>query len=177
MKFTGTGLDGAFVIEIEPHVDDRGFFARAWCRREFETTGIQSKFVQANIAFSKEKGTLRGMHFQNAPHAEAKLLRCVKGAIFDVIIDLRPDSPTFKHWFGIELTAENHNMVFIPEGFAHGYLTTAAETEVFYLVSAFYSPEVEGGVRWDDPAFGVEWPMTGNLIVSEKDRSWPHFLG
>lgn len=177
MKFTQTGIEGAFVIEIEPHLDDRGFFARAWCRREFEKRGIQFEFVQANIAFSKEKGTLRGMHFQNAPHAEAKFLRCVKGEIFDVIIDLRPDSPTFKHWFGIELTAENHKIIFIPEGFAHGYLTTAADTEVFYLVSAFYSPDAEGGVRWDDPAFGIEWPMVGNLTMSEKDRSWPDFLG
>ena len=115
------------------------------------------------------------MHFQKAPHAEAKFLRCVRGAVFDVMIDLRPDSPTFKKWFGIELTADNHKMVFIPEGFAHGYLTTVDDTEVFYLVSAFYSPDAEGGVRWDDPAFGVKWPMTGNLIISEKDRSLPDF--
>ena len=137
--------------------------------------GIQFNFVQSNIAFSKKKGTLRGMHFQKAPHAEAKFLRCVRGAVFDVMIDLRPDSPTFKKWFGIELTADNHKMVFIPEGFAHGYLTTVDDTEVFYLVSAFYSPDAEGGVRWDDPAFGVKWPMTGNLIISEKDRSLPYF--
>lgn len=175
MKFTKTGIDGAYVIEIEPHCDDRGFFARAWCHREFETMGIQFNFVQSNIAFSKKKGTLRGMHFQKAPHAEAKFLRCVRGAVFDVMIDLRPDSPTFKKWFGIELTADNHKMVFIPEGFAHGYLTTVDDTEVFYLVSAFYSPDAEGGVRWDDPAFGVKWPMTGNLIISEKDRSLPYF--
>ena len=176
MKFTKTGLDGAYVIEIEPHYDDRGFFARAGCRREFETMGIQFNFVQANIAFSNKKGTLRGMHFQKAPHAEAKFLRCVRGAVFDVMIDLRHDSPTFKKWFGIELTADNHKMVFIPEGFAHGYLTTVDDTEVFYLVSAFYSPDAEGGVRWDDPAFGIKWPMTGHLIISEKDRSLPYFL-
>jgi len=177
MKFTETGLDGAFVIEIEPRLDERGFFARGWCRREFEAAGIRINFVQANIAFSKNKGTLRGMHFQKAPHAEAKFLRCVRGAVFDVMIDLRTDSPTFKKWFGIELTADNHKMVFIPEGFAHGYLATVDDTEVFYLVSAFYSPDTEGGVRWDDPAFGVKWPMTGNLIISEKDKNWPDFRG
>jgi dTDP-4-dehydrorhamnose 3,5-epimerase len=177
MKFTETGLDGAFVIEIEPRLDERGFFARGWCRREFEAAGIRINFVQANIAFSKNKGTLRGMHFQKAPHAEAKFLRCVRGAVFDVMIDLRPDSPTFKKWFGIELTADNHKMVFIPEGFAHGYLATVDDTEVFYLVSAFYSPDTEGGVRWDDPAFGVKWPMTGNLIISEKDKNLPDFRG
>jgi dTDP-4-dehydrorhamnose 3,5-epimerase len=177
MKFSETGLDGAFVIEIEPRLDERGFFSRAWCRREFEAAGIRINFVQANIAFSKNKGTLRGMHFQRAPHAECKLWRCVRGAIFDVMIDLRLNSPTFKKWFGIELTSDNHKMTLIPEGFAHGYLTTADNTEVFYLVSAFYTPEAEGGVRWDDPAFGVRWPMTGNLIISEKDKNWPDFRG
>ena len=177
MKFTETGLDGAFVIEIEPRLDERGFFARGWCRREFEAAGIRINFVQANIAFSKNKGTLRGMHFQRAPHAESKLWRCVRGAIFDVMIDLRLNSPTFKKWFGIELTSDNHKMTLIPEGFAHGYLTTADNTEVFYLVSAFYTPEAEGGVRWDDPAFGVRWPMTDNLIISEKDKNWPDFRG
>jgi dTDP-4-dehydrorhamnose 3,5-epimerase len=177
MKFTETGLDGAFVIEIEPRLDERGFFARGWCRREFEAAGIRINFVQANIAFSKNKGTLRGMHFQRAPHAEFKLWRCVRGAIFDVMIDLRLNSPTFKKWFGIELTSDNHKMTLIPEGFAHGYLTTADNTEVFYLVSAFYTPEAEGGVRWDDPAFGVRWPMTDNLIISEKDKNWPDFQG
>ena len=177
MKFTETGLDGAFVIEIEPRLDERGFFARGWCRREFEAAGIRINFVQANIAFSKNKGTLRGMHFQRAPHAECKLWRCVRGAIFDVMIDLRLNSPTFKKWFGIELTSDNHKMTLIPEGFAHGYLTTADNTEVFYLVSAFYTPEAEGGVRWDDPAFGVRWPMTDNLIISEKDKNWPDFRG
>ena len=177
MKFTETGLDGAFVIEIEPRLDERGFFARGWCRREFEAAGIRINFVQANIAFSKNKGTLRGMHFQRAPHAECKLWRCVRGAIFDVMIDLRLNSPTFKKWFGIELTSDNHKMTLIPEGFAHGYLTTADNTEVFYLVSAFYTPEAEGGVRWDDPAFEVRWPMTDNLIISEKDKNWPDFRG
>ena len=177
MKFTETGLDGAFVIETEPHLDERGFFARAWCRREFEEAGIRINFVQANIAFSQNKGTLRGMHFQKAPNVEAKFLRCIRGSIFDVIIDLRPNSSTFKKWFGIELTADAHKMVFIPEGFAHGYLTTKDDTEVFYLVSAFYTPDAEGGVRWDDPALGVKWPMTGNLIISEKDKNWPDFRG
>ena len=175
MIFTPTGLDGAFVVEIEPRGDDRGFFARTFCRREFEKNGLQVDFVQANTAFSKEKGTLRGMHFQRPPHAEAKFLRCVRGAVFDVMIDLRPESPTRKKWFGVELTAENRKMVFVPAGFAHGYLTTAADTEVFYLVSAFYAPEAEDGLRWDDPAFDIEWPPVGELIVSEKDRGWPLF--
>ena len=175
MIFTPTGLAGAFVVEIEPRGDDRGFFARAFCRREFEKIGLRVDFVQANTAFSKEKGTLRGMHFQRPPHAEAKYLRCIKGAVFDVMIDLRPDSPTRKKWFGVELTAENRKMVFVPEGFAHGYLTTAADSEVFYLVSAFYAPEAEGGVRWDDPAFDIEWPPTADLIISHKDRAWPLF--
>ncbi|MFZ0614219.1 MAG: dTDP-4-dehydrorhamnose 3,5-epimerase [Desulfobacterales bacterium] len=177
MIFTPTGLDGAFVVEIEPRGDDRGFFARAYCRREFEKNGLQVDFVQANTAFSKEKGTLRGMHFQRSPHAEAKFLRCVRGAVFDVMIDLRPDSPTRKKWFGVDLTAENRKMVYAPAGFAHGYLTTAADTEVFYLVSAFYAPEAEGGVRWDDPAFDIEWPLTADLHISEKDRHWPRFSG
>jgi dTDP-4-dehydrorhamnose 3,5-epimerase len=177
MKFISTGLDGAFVIEIEPIVDERGHFARAWCRREFEAAGIHVDFVQANIAVSKEKGTLRGMHYQRAPHAEVKLLRCVRGSIFDVMIDLRTNSPTFKKWFGIELTAANNKMVYVPEGFAHGYLTTVADTEVFYPVSAFYSPDAEGGVRWDDPAFGIQWPQIEHLIISEKDKHWPDFQG
>lgn len=175
MIFTPTGLAGAFVVEIEPRGDDRGFFARAFCRREFEKNGLQADFVQANTAFSKERGTLRGMHFQRPPHAEAKFLRCVRGAVFDVMIDLRPESPTRKKWFGVELTAENRKMVFVPEGFAHGYLTTAADTEVFYLVSAYYAPEAESGVRWDDPAFAIEWPLTADLIISHKDRAWPLF--
>ena len=175
MKLTSTGLDGAFVIEIEPIVDDRGFFARAWCRREFEAAGIHLDFVQANIAFSKKKGTLRGMHYQKAPHAEVKLLRCVRGSVFDVMIDLRPNSPSFKKWFGIELTAANNKMVYVPEGFAHGYLTTVADTEVFYPVSAYYSPASEGGVRWNDPAFGIVWPQTEDLIISKKDENWPDF--
>ncbi len=177
MKFTKTGLDGAFVIEIDPVFDDRGFFARAWCRREFEAAGLRLDFVQANIAFSKKKGTLRGMHYQKAPHAEVKLLRCIRGSIFDVMVDLRQNSPTFKKWFGSELTDDNHKMVYVPEGFAHGYLTTAAETEVFYPVSAYYSPAGEAGVRWNDPAFGIEWPQTEGLTISKKDQNWPDFSG
>ncbi len=177
MKFISTGLDGAFVIEIEPIVDERGHFARAWCRREFEAAGIRLDFVQANIAFSRKKGTLRGMHYQKAPNAEVKLLSCVRGSVFDVMIDLRPNSPTFKKWFGIELTAANNKMVYVPEGFAHGYLTTAAETEVFYPVSAYYTPAAEDGVRWNDPAFGIAWPQTEDLIISKKDENWPDFKG
>jgi dTDP-4-dehydrorhamnose 3,5-epimerase len=173
MKFTKTGLDGAFVIEIEPRLDERGFFARAWCRREFEEAGIRSSFVQANLAASNRKGTLRGLHYQMPPHAEAKLLRCIRGAVFDVMVDLRRASPTFRQWAGVELTADNHKMVYIPEGFAHGYLSLEDDTEVLYYVSAFYAPDAEGGCRWDDPALGIQWPRLSSYILSEKDRQWP----
>ena len=176
MIFKETKLKGAFVIEIEKREDERGFFARAWCKREFEDHGLNAQLVQANIAFSRKKGTLRGMHYQAPPYEEAKLIRCIKGGVFDVIIDIRPDSPQYKEWFGLQLTSDNYKMLYVPEGFAHGYQTLDDNTEVFYPASQFYSPESERGVRWDDPAFGIEWPETDNLVMSEKDKTWPDYL-
>ena len=175
MIFTQTKLRGAFVIEIEKQEDKRGFFARAWCQREFGAHGLVARMVQANIARNNVRGTLRGIHYQIAPFAESKLVRCTRGAICDVIIDLRSDSPTFKQWIGTELTADNHRMLYVPEGFAHGYQTLKHDTEVFYQVSQFYSPEHERGVRYDDRAFRIEWPIDVQ-VVSDKDKSWPDYL-
>jgi len=175
MIFTPTELAGAYVVDLEPREDERGFFARAWAQEEFAAHGLSTEVVQANIAFNHRKGTLRGMHFQHAPHAEVKLVRCVRGALYDVIVDLRPESRTWKRWFGVELTAENRRMLYIPEGFAHGYQTLADESEAYYQVSEFYAPHAEGGVRWDDPAFGIEWPDPLPSVMSEKDRTWPDY--
>ncbi len=175
MIFTKTKLQGAIIIEIEKKGDDRGFFARAWCRKEFEAYGLAFNPVQANIAFSKTKGILRGMHYQIAPYEEAKLIRCIRGVIYDVIIDLRPDSSTYRKWIGVELGADNYKMLYVPKGFAHGYQTLVDNTEVFYQVSQFYSPKSERGVRWDDPAFGIKWPEIGNCIVSTKDECWANY--
>ncbi|MHC4644436.1 MAG: dTDP-4-dehydrorhamnose 3,5-epimerase [Planctomycetota bacterium] len=176
MIFTETKLRGAFIIEMEPIRDTRGYFARAWCKKEFEEHGLKSSLVQANITFSREKGTLRGMHYQAAPYQEAKVVRCIKGAIFDVIIDLRPDSPTYREWISAELTENNCKMFYVPEDFAHGYQTLEQKTEVFYQVSQCYRPESEAGIRWNDPQFGIRWPLAENLIISEKDKKWPDFL-
>lgn len=173
MKFTKTKLISAYIIEVEEISDSRGFFARSWCQREFEELGIKSNFVQANISFNRQKGTLRGLHYQNAPHAEAKLMRCTKGAIYDVAVDLRPDSPTFCEWVGAELTAENHRMLLVPEGFAHGFQTLEDDTEVSYQVTEFYTPKAEGGARYDDPAFGISWPLEVT-VLSDKDANWPY---
>jgi dTDP-4-dehydrorhamnose 3,5-epimerase len=173
MIFTPLPLEGAFVIDLNPISDERGFFARAWCQKEFEEAGIRSSFVQANLAASNRKGTLRGLHYQMAPHAEAKLFRCIRGVVFDVLVDLRADSATFRQWVGVELTQDNRKMVYVPEGFAHGYLALKDNTEVIYHVSAFYAPDAERGCRWDDPAFGIQWPRLTNYIISEKDRCWP----
>jgi len=173
MKFTKTELEGAFIIDIQKISDPRGFFARSWCKREFEEHGITSNLAQANLSFNREKGTLRGLHYQNAPHAEAKLMRCTKGAIYDVAVDLRPDSPTYCKWVSAELTAENHRMLLVPEGYAHGFQTLEDDTEVFYQVTEFYTPETEGGARYDDPAFGISWPLDVT-VLSDKDANWPH---
>ena len=173
MKFKQADIKGSFIIELEKHRDERGDFARTWCRREFERQGITATPVQANMAVSIRKGTLRGMHYQVPPFEEAKLIRCVKGAIFDVLIDLRPASSTFNRWFGIELTGDQDRMIYIPEGCAHGYQTLVDETEIHYLTTAFYSPESERGIRWDDPAFSIKWPLMEGLLLSEKDRNWP----
>jgi dTDP-4-dehydrorhamnose 3,5-epimerase len=175
MIFTETKLQGAFIIDVDRIEDERGFFARTWCQREFEAHGLCTQLAQCNISFNKSKGILRGMHYQAAPYAEAKLVRCTRGAIYDVIVDLRPDSPTFKRWVAVELTADNRRMLFIPEGFAHGFQTLANGTEVFYQMSQFYAPEYARGVRWDDPAFKISWPAAKRTI-SERDRSLPDFL-
>jgi dTDP-4-dehydrorhamnose 3,5-epimerase len=175
--FEETKLPGAFVIDLERREDERGFFARTFCANEFGDHGLNARLVQANTSWNPRKGTLRGMHFQNAPHAEVKVVRATRGAIHDVIIDLRPGSPTYKQWIGVDLTQENRRALYVPEGFAHGFQTLVPDTEVHYLVTEFYTPEAEGGVRWDDPAFGIEWPDPDNAFVSPKDAGWPDFTG
>lgn len=175
MIFTETSLAGAYLVDLEPHTDERGFFARAWCRREFEEHRLLADLVQCNINHNTLAGTLRGMHFQRHPHAEVKLVRCTRGALYDVIVDLRPESPTHTRWIGVELNAENRRMLYVPEGFAHGYQALVPDTEAFYQVSEYYTPEAEGGVRWDDPAFGIIWPDAEQRIVSTKDQAWPDY--
>jgi dTDP-4-dehydrorhamnose 3,5-epimerase len=174
MIFTETKLKGAFFVEPARRQDERGFFARTWCQREFAERGLGPTWVQCNISFNTQKGTLRGMHYQGAPYAEAKLVRCTMGAIYDVIIDLCPDSPTFKQWLAVELTAENRCMLYVPGGFAHGFLTLADNSEVFYQMSEFYVAEYARGVRWNDPAFGIQWPAEVR-IISERDRNYLDF--
>ena len=174
MIFTELPLPGSFVVDIQPMTDERGFFARGWCRKEFEAHGLALDFVQRNIGFSPRKGTLRGMHYQVAPHAEGKLVRCTRGAVCDVIVDLREGSRTFKKWHAVELSADNHRMIYIPEGFAHGYLTVMDESEIYYDTTCFFAPESARGVRFDDPAFGIDWPGSPSLL-SDKDRSYPDF--
>lgn len=174
MLFRETVLKGAYVVEPERIEDERGFFARTWCRSEFEAHGLNPNLVQCNISFNDKKGTLRGMHYQVAPRAEAKLVRCTAGAIYDVIVDLRPDSGTFKRWTGVELNADNRYMLYIPEGFAHGFLTLSDDAEVLYQMSEYYSAEHARSVRWNDPAFGIQWPGEA-LVISERDRSYPDF--
>ncbi|MFZ0978410.1 MAG: dTDP-4-dehydrorhamnose 3,5-epimerase [Candidatus Acidiferrales bacterium] len=171
MRFAETGLDGARVIDPSPHEDDRGRFMRAWCAREFAEHGLHFVPVQANMGFSVQKGTIRGMHYQTAPAPEAKLVRCTRGAIFDVALDLRPNSPTYRKWLGIELTAENGRMLYVPENCAHGYQTLEQCTEMYYMTSTFYEPAAVRGVRFDDPAFNIRWPLDAS-VVSEQDRNW-----
>jgi len=174
MKFTETPLKGAYVIELEKRGDDRGWFARFFCEREFKQHGLNYNIVQANNSTSKYKGTLRGMHYQLAPKAEDKIIRCVRGALFDAIVDLRPDSPTFLKHFSIELTAENRTTLYVPKGFAHGFMTIEPDTEAFYLVTEFYSPENERGLRYNDPKVGIRWPMEP-VVISDKDKNQPDF--
>jgi dTDP-4-dehydrorhamnose 3,5-epimerase len=169
MKFIEMELKGAYLVEPEFLEDERGFFARTWCRKEFEQYGLNVDWVQCNISYNKRKGTLRGMHYQVAPHAEAKLVRCTMGAIYDVIIDLRPDSKTYCHWISTELSAENREMIYIPQGFANGFQTLVDHSEVFYQMSAFFAPEYARTVRWNDPQFNIRWPEAERTI-SEKDR-------
>jgi dTDP-4-dehydrorhamnose 3,5-epimerase len=177
MIFHKTELLGAYIVELKKFEDERGFFARAWCEVEFGELGLVRQFVQANQAFTRKRGTLRGLHYQVAPHSEAKLMRCIRGAIFDVIVDLRPDSPTFKQWLGVELSDQNRLALYIPEGCAHGYQALQDDIEVFYLASKPYVSQAERGVSWDDPAFAIEWPLTTGVIVSEKDQKWARFEG
>jgi dTDP-4-dehydrorhamnose 3,5-epimerase len=175
MTFLETKLAGVFEICLEPQVDERGFFARSWCQREFEAHGLNSRIVQCSISFNARKGTLRGMHDQAAPHAEAKVVRCTAGALYDVVIDLRPQSQTFKQWVAVTLTGENRHMLYVPEGCAHGFLTLADASEVFYQMSEFYHPEQSRGVRWNDPAFGIDWPEKVE-VISERDQNYPDFI-
>jgi dTDP-4-dehydrorhamnose 3,5-epimerase len=174
MKFHPTPLKGAFTIELEKRGDDRGFFARFFCEREFAEAGLESHFVQINNSLSAQKGTIRGLHYQLAPMAEVKLVRCLRGAFFDAIIDLRPDSPSYLKWFGSELTEKNRLMMYVPRGFAHALLSLSDDTEALYLVSSTYSPQHERGIRYNDPTFGIKWPIEPTE-VSAKDQKWPDF--
>lgn len=174
MIFHETKLPAVFEIQVEPKVDDRGFFARTWCQKECEERGLNPKLVQCNVSFNKQKGTLRGMHYQAAPYAETKLVRCTQGSIYDVILDLRQESPAFKQWVSVVLTSQKRNMVYIPEGCAHGFLTLEDQSEVFYQMSEFYNAESARGVRWDDPAFEISWPARVE-VISERDRTYPNF--
>lgn len=176
MLFKETPLAGAYIIDVEERRDDRGFFARTFCAREFEEHGLQTVVSQCNISFNYQKGTLRGMHYTVPPMNEAKLVRVVRGAIYDVIIDLRPESPTYKQHVGVELTASNRRALYIPPMFAHGFQTLEDDTEVFYQMSDFYAPGHDRGVRYDDPAFGIQWPLPVS-VIAEKDLAWAAFSG
>jgi dTDP-4-dehydrorhamnose 3,5-epimerase len=175
MRFERTKLQDAYFLTLEKKEDDRGFFARAWCVDEFRTMGIVTTFVQANIGYNKKKGTLRGFHYQSTPFEEAKLVRCVSGSIYDVIIDLRKLSSTYKKWQGFYLKSDDHTSLYIPQGFAHAYMTLEDDTEVFYMVSEFYVPDAEKGIRWNDPTFSVNWPEGGPKFISQKDRGWKDY--
>jgi dTDP-4-dehydrorhamnose 3,5-epimerase len=175
VQFHPTPLQGAFVIDVEPIRDERGFFARTWCRREFEERGLESQLVQCSMSYNLHAGTLRGLHFQAAPHEEVKLVRCTSGAIFDVIVDLRPGSPTYTAHYSVVLSAANRRTLYVPRGCAHGFQTVDDATEVFYQMSELYAPECSRGVRWDDPAFRIAWPETARRIMNERDQSYPDF--
>ncbi len=168
MRATKTEIEGAWALHLEPHADERGFFARSFCRDEFEVLGINPAVVQCNVSFNDRAGTLRGMHYQLAPSAEAKLVRCTSGGIYDAIVDLRPDSPSYRTWIAVELTADNREALYVPEGCAHGFQTLADRTEVFYQMSEFYAPQAARGFRYDDPQFGIEWPRDV-ACISDKD--------
>lgn len=174
MKFIETTLQGAFLLELEKFEDERGYFARSWSDTEFLDRGLDARIAQCSVSFNRKKGTVRGMHFQIAPHAESKLVRCTRGGLFDVMIDLRQDSPTFKQWIGAELTPDNGMMMYLPKGFAHGFQTLADNTEIFYQISAPYVPEAARGVRWDDPTFDIEWPLPVSVINS-RDGCYADF--
>jgi dTDP-4-dehydrorhamnose 3,5-epimerase len=174
MIFHETTLKDAMLIDLEKRGDERGFFARTFCQKEFSARGLDINYTQQNTSSSKYRGTLRGMHFQKSPHAETKLIRCLRGAIVDIIIDIRPNSPSFCKWEAFELNEDNKRMLYVPKGFAHGFQTVSDEVEVTYLVDGFYEPTAEGGVRWNDPAFGIQWPLEPT-VMSDKDKAWPDF--
>lgn len=175
MFFSETKLPGAFVIAPQRLEDERGFFSRSFCRHEFAVRGLNPDVAQCNVSFNRDAGTLRGMHYQVAPHAEDKLVRCTRGKLYDVIVDLRLESPTFTQWIALELTGDNGRMLYVPKGCAHGFQTLEDDTEVFYQMSEFYHAESARGVRWNDPAFGIQWPAGVELIISERDRNWPDY--
>jgi dTDP-4-dehydrorhamnose 3,5-epimerase len=174
MRFYETELHGAWLVDLDPSHDDRGFFSRIFCTKEFAAQGLETNFVQHNVSFSASRGTLRGMHFQAPPHGEVKVVECVRGAVWDVIIDVRPQSPSFGRWKSVELTAENRRQLYIPVGFAHGFVTLSDDAEVRYLISSFYEPSAASGFRHDDPAFAISWPVP-ITVISDKDRGWPDF--
>ena len=173
MIFTETELPGAYVLDLERREDRRGFFARTWDVHELGERGLETRIVQASVSFNTRQGTLRGMHMQAPPHEEVKVVRATRGSVLDVIVDLRPESPTYRRWTGVELSATNGRALYVPKGFAHGFQTLEDDTETLYLISEFYAPEAERGLRWNDPAFGIEWPDAEHAIVSDKDASWP----
>ena len=177
VRLTPTHLPDAVIVDLDPIEDARGFFARAWDERELAENGLEKRIAQCNVSFNKRKGTLRGMHLQRPPYEEVKLIRCVRGSLFDVIIDVRPESASYKRWTGVELSADNRRMLYVPRGFAHGFQTMEDNTETFYMVSEFYVPGAEEGFRWDDPTFGISWPLGEPSEISDKDRSWPDFVG
>ena len=174
MKFIETKLKGSYIIELEKREDDRGFFARSFCKKEYDAVGLRNEIVQINNSESKYKGTLRGMHYQLPPKAEDKIVRCISGAIYDVIIDIRPESSTFGEWLGVELSAENKKSLFVPKGFAHGNISLTDNSELFYLVTEYYSPDHERGIRWNDPEFNISWPVEP-IDISEKDSKHRDF--
>ena len=174
MKFSRLSLSGAYLIELEPRQDERGFFSRLYCQREFLAEGLSDGLVQVNDSFSRYRGTLRGLHYQLPPHRETKLVRCVRGAVWDVILDLRDESATFGQWLGRELTAENRAMMYVPKGFAHGFLTLTDDCELVYFVDEFYTPECERGIRWNDPFFKIDWPLLPE-VISERDLAHPDY--
>jgi len=176
MKFTPTRLNGSFIIDVEPMEDERGFFARSWCADEFLRHGLDPSLSQCSISFNKKRGTLRGMHYQGPPHAETKVVRCTAGSIYDVIVDVRPDSETFKQWISVELSAENNRMIYVPAGFAHGFQSLVEQTEVFYMVSTPYQPEYSRSIRWNDPQFAIDWPHEDQRVISERDRNCLDFV-
>lgn len=174
MKFIETALKGAYIIEVEKLSDDRGFFGRLWCESEIKEVGLNPNLAQSNVSFNLKKGTLRGMHFQKKPFQETKLVRCTRGSVYDVIVDLRPESVTFKKWLGVKLSSDNYRMIYVPEGFAHGFLTLEDNSEVYYLVTEEYNKDAEGGIKWNDPEIGIKWPIEVSEI-SERDKEHPDF--